>query len=113
MGLARFERSAQCEAIAIKILLHGLKGPIDGKTYPSEMVAMNDNSDEWVASILSYIRYEFVGTIIRFGDGKGKERIRQSAVIQPEDVKKIREQYGNRTEAWTIEELEKVESGTK
>lgn len=63
------------KAIAIRILLHGLKGPIEGKTYPSEMVSMKDNDDEWIASVLSYVRYEFVGTSIRVGKG------RQSAVV--------------------------------
>jgi len=87
--------------IAIRILLHGLKGPIEGKTYPSVMLAMNDNSDEWVASIVSYIRYEFVGTSVRVDKG------RQTAVVQVADVKKIREQHSDRTEPWTIEELEK------
>ena len=86
---------------AIRILLHGLKGPIEGKSYPSVMVAMNDNSDEWVASIVSYIRYEFVGSFVRVGKG------RQSPVVQVEDIKKIREQHPNKTEPWTIEELEK------
>ncbi len=98
------------KATAIRILLHGLEGPIEGKKYPSVMVAMNDNSDEWVASIVSYIRYEFVGPVIRFGDGKGKDKIRQSAVVQVADVKKLREEHAKRTESWTIEELQKQSS---
>lgn len=86
--------------IAIRILMHGLKGPIEGKTYPSEMAALKDNSDEWIASVLSYVRYEFVGTSMRVG----KER--QSAVVQTADVKRIREQHAGKTDAWTIEELD-------
>jgi mono/diheme cytochrome c family protein/glucose/arabinose dehydrogenase len=93
--------------IAIRILMHGLKGPIEGKTYPSVMVAMNDNSDEWIASIVSYIRYEFVGTSVRAG------KTRQSAVVQVADVKRIREQHAQQTEAWTIEELEKLSADIK
>ena len=96
------------KSIAIRILLHGLEGPIEGKKYPSVMVAMNDNSDEWIASIVSYIRFEFVGPVIRFGPENGK--IRQSAIIQTEDVKKLREQYAKRTESWTIEELKQKSS---
>ncbi len=88
--------------IAIRILMNGLKGPIEGKTYPSVMLAMNDNSDEWIASIVSYIRYEFVGTSMRVGKG------RQSAVVQVSDVKKIREQHVGKTEPWTIEELDQL-----
>ncbi len=90
------------KAIAIRILLHGLKGPIEGKTYPSEMVSMKDNDDEWIASVLSYVRYEFVGTRIRFN------KIWESAVIQPDDVKKIRDQHQKVKKAWTIAELENL-----
>ena len=86
----------------IRMVLHGLKGPIEGKTYPSEMMSMKDNSDEWVASVLSYIRYEFVGGNLWLKSG------RQSPVIQPEDVKKVRDMYGKSRKPWTIEELEKV-----
>ena len=86
--------------IAMRILLHGLKGPIEGKTYPSEMASMKENSDEWIASVLSYIRYEFVGTTIRVPKG------RQSAVVQPQEVKILRAKYANVNEAWTIEAFE-------
>ena len=88
--------------IALRILMNGLKGPIEGKTYPSVMLAMNDNSDEWLASVVSYIRYEFVGTSVRVG------KVRQSAVVQVADAKKIREQHTSKTEPWTIEELEQL-----
>ena len=95
--------------VAIRVLLHGLKGPIEGKTYPSEMASMKDNSDEWIASVISYIRYEFVGTSIRMGVGRN----RQSAVVLPADVKKIRDQHANQNEAWTMEELEKLSPEVK
>ncbi|WP_332367561.1 hypothetical protein [Spirosoma telluris] len=79
-----------------------MKGPIDGKSYPSEMASMKDNSDEWIASVISYIRYEFVGTSLRAAKG------RQSAVVQPQDIKAVRESYATTPrEAWTIDELEK------
>ena len=84
------------------IVLHGLKGPIEGKTYPSEMVSMKDNNDEWIASVLSFVRFEFVGSTVKADNGK------QSAVIKPADVKALRAQHANVTEAWTIEELEKL-----
>lgn len=87
--------------IAIRILLHGLKGPIEGKTYPSEMASMKENSDEWIASVISYIRYEFVGTSVRTPKG-----VRQSAVVQPSEVKALREKYINVDAAWTMEAFE-------
>ncbi|WP_249356571.1 discoidin domain-containing protein [Maribacter sp. ACAM166] len=41
----------------IKTILHGLEGPLDGKTYPAGiMVGNKEQSDDWVASIVSYIR---------------------------------------------------------
>ncbi len=43
----------------VKIILHGLTGPVDGKTYPSIMPSLGANSDEWVASVVNYVRYEF------------------------------------------------------
>ncbi len=39
-----------------QLLLNGLKGPVDGKTYPDMMPPMDGNDDEWIASVLSYIR---------------------------------------------------------
>lgn len=42
---------------AIKVLLHGMDGPIDGKTYTAGMMApMGDQSDQWVSDVVSYIR---------------------------------------------------------
>jgi cytochrome c5 len=83
--------------IAIRILLHGLKGPIEGKAYPSEMASMQDNTDEWIASVISYIRYEFAGTSIRIPNGG-----RQTAVVIPEEVRALRVKYSDVNEAWTI-----------
>ncbi len=41
----------------IKTLLHGLEGPLDGKTYPGGiMVGMKEQSDQWIADIVTYIR---------------------------------------------------------
>ena len=83
---------------SIKILLNGLTGPIDGKTYSSEMPAMSDNDDRWIASALSYARYEF-------GNG-GKDKTVASPVVKPDEVKKVRETSAGRNKAWTLKELE-------
>ncbi|MDQ0106833.1 mono/diheme cytochrome c family protein/glucose/arabinose dehydrogenase [Chitinophaga terrae (ex Kim and Jung 2007)] len=80
-----------------KILLNGLTGPIDGKTYTDVMAPLGAvNSDEWVASVLSYVRYNFG----RFERGK-------SPVVDIETVKKVRETVRGRDKFWTLEELEK------
>lgn len=41
----------------VRALLHGLQGDLDGKTYPGGiMVGNEEQSDDWIASIASYIR---------------------------------------------------------
>ncbi len=40
----------------IQLMLMGLQGPVDGKEYPNNMPPMAGNSDEYLASVLSYIR---------------------------------------------------------
>lgn len=83
---------------AIRILLHGLTGPIGGKKYSSDMPSMSDNNDRWIASVLSYARYEF---------GK-KPQAGLSPIVRSEEVKKIREDNAGRNKAWTIKELENI-----
>ena len=44
----------------IKVLLHGLTGEIDGKTFGTGvMVPMGTNTDEWIADVASYVRNAF------------------------------------------------------
>lgn len=82
---------------AIRILLHGLSGPVDGNNYPSVMPPMEANSDEWIASIASYVRYSY-GVATR-------AQARLSPVVKPEEVKKIRQEHTGRINAWTLPEL--------
>ncbi len=81
----------------IRILLHGLTGPIEGKSYPSVMPSMAANGDDWIASVVSYIRYELGSTARNRG---------VSPVVKPEEVKKIRDENAGRITAWTSAELE-------
>ncbi|WP_018618668.1 DUF7133 domain-containing protein [Spirosoma luteum] len=108
--------------VLIKILLHGLSGPVDEKTYPDVMPSMSANDDEWIASVLSYIRYEFgyTGNFPPYvrpagtqpaGSGPPPEIVKRRSYkpfVQPEDVKRIREQTTGRTKAWTLADLERV-----
>jgi mono/diheme cytochrome c family protein len=75
----------------IKTLLHGLSGPMDGKTYPQVMVAMGTNKDQWVADITSYVRNSFgnAGTL-----------------ASAEDVARVRAAVGDRKTPWTLSELD-------
>lgn len=40
----------------IQLMLLGLQGPVDGKDYPNIMPAMASSTDQYLASVLSYIR---------------------------------------------------------
>ena len=47
----------------IKVLLNGLTGDIDGKTYGTAvMVPMGSNTDQWIADVASYVRNAFGNT---------------------------------------------------
>jgi glucose/arabinose dehydrogenase/mono/diheme cytochrome c family protein len=85
---------------AIRILLHGLSGPVDGKTYSSIMPPMGSNNDRWVSSVLSYVRYEMVPTKVA--------RPSADFIVMPEAVKKIRDRDSTRTNPWTLAELSKL-----
>ncbi|WP_153798995.1 DUF7133 domain-containing protein [Foetidibacter luteolus] len=86
-GSARVKGDAET---LIKILLHGLQGPVDGKDYPAIMPGMGDNSNEYIASVLSYIR-------TAMGNN--------STVIEPSEVRVLRPKLQGRKTNWTLEEL--------
>ncbi|TDH23499.1 c-type cytochrome [Segetibacter sp. 3557_3] len=90
------------KALLAKILLHGLSGPIDGKSYPSQMPALAANSDEWMASVVNYVRYEFGNAARRFR--RPTDTI--SPFISASEVAAIRKQYASRVATWTLAELE-------
>jgi mono/diheme cytochrome c family protein/glucose/arabinose dehydrogenase len=75
----------------VKTLLHGLSGPMDGKSYPQVMVAMGSNKDQWVADIASYVRNNFENA---------------GAFVTPQDVARVRAATGERTTPWTVPELD-------
>jgi mono/diheme cytochrome c family protein len=74
----------------IKVLLRGMTGPLDGKTYRDVMVPM-DNTDEWIAGIASYVRTSFGNN----GD-----------LVTPADVARVRAEIAGRKTPWTAPELE-------
>ncbi len=90
------------KSVLAKIILHGLAGPIDGKQYPSIMPSLGANSDEWVASVVNYVRYEFGSAARRFR--RPTDTI--SPFITPVEVKSLRDKNASRQTPWTIEELE-------
>jgi mono/diheme cytochrome c family protein/glucose/arabinose dehydrogenase len=76
----------------INLVLHGLKGPIDNKKYPDVMPAQKGQSDQYIASVLSYIRSSFGN---------------KAELIKSGDVKDVRSKTHDRQGAWTLEELGK------
>jgi mono/diheme cytochrome c family protein/glucose/arabinose dehydrogenase len=74
----------------IKTLLHGMTGPLDGRNY-GIMVPMGTNTDEWIASVSSYIRSGFGGS---------------AWLVSPTDVARVRAATAKRSTPWTYAELE-------
>jgi len=78
--------------MSINVVLHGLTGPVDGRTYPNQMIPMKSYDDDWVASVLSYVRNNFGN---------------RATFIKPQQVAKVREATVARKEPWTIDTLRK------
>ncbi len=76
---------------AIQIMLHGLTGELDGKTYEGLMAPFGaTNDDEWVASILTFVRREWGNS---------------GSAVLPSHVAATREKFQNRTRPWNQKEL--------
>lgn len=87
--LTNSTRLKDSAAVAIKILLHGLTGPIDGTEYSSPMAPQAQYSDEELADIVSYVR----------------EHLNKSGTVWRGNVTRIRQQYKERNKYWTLKEL--------
>jgi hypothetical protein len=73
-----------------KVVLHGLVGPVDGKTYTDMMIPMGTFADEWIAAVGSFVRHSF-------GNGGG--------FITPADVARVRAATASRKVPWTLPEV--------
>ena len=85
------KRLMKTDHLAVRTLLHGLTGDLDGKEYAGLMVGMGNNSDEWIADVVTYIRNSF-----------GNE----APQTDPKTVAALRALDIDRTEPWTQSELE-------
>ena len=74
----------------IKVVLNGLAGPVDGKTYTDMMIPMGSQNDEWIAAVGSFVRNNF-------GNSGG--------FITPADVARVRAESAGRTALWTLPEI--------
>ena len=74
----------------IKVLLHGLTGPVGDTTYTQVMVPMGAQADDWIAAVGSYLRNGFGNT---------------GSFITPADVARVRTATSSRKVSWTEPEL--------
>jgi mono/diheme cytochrome c family protein len=89
--LAQSSRIVGNQDYAINVLLHGLTGPLEGKTYSGGvMVPMGGNTDEWIADVSSFIRNSFGN---------------RAPLVTPERVAAARVAHP-RTSPWTLAELQ-------
>ena len=79
----------------IRIVLHGLRGPIKVKdqTYELDMPSLGILDDEQIAGVLTYVRREWGHTY---------------SAVTPALVKQVREETAKREDAWTEPELLKI-----
>ena len=73
-----------------RIVLNGLRGPVDGQTYIAAMASMSANDDARIADVLTYVRNSW-----------GNEATR----VTPEEIAAVRAACADRTEPWTLAEL--------
>lgn len=76
--------------IPIKIMLKGMTGELDGKKFPGPMLPLESYDDEWIASVLTYIRNSW-----------GND----SDLVSPEEVAAVRASIKDRKEMWQSSEI--------
>jgi mono/diheme cytochrome c family protein/glucose/arabinose dehydrogenase len=79
--------------VLVRIILHGLSGPVDGITYPGMMAQQGTNDDDYVASVTSFIR-----------NSLGND----ASIVSYRDVREIRKKTEGRENAWTLDELKSI-----
>ena len=84
--------------ILLRLVLNGLKGPIDNKNYPDQMLPQIAQTDEYIASVLSYIRTSFGN---------------KANMVRTREVKKMRDSTAGRQAPWTLDELTALRSSKK
>ncbi len=77
----------------IRTLLHGLTGPLDGRSFTEVMIPMGAQPDQWLADVASFVRNTFGNT---------------APFITPGEVAAIRKATQNRSGPWTAAESAKV-----
>jgi mono/diheme cytochrome c family protein len=75
--------------VTIKILLHGLTGPVDGVEYNGPMASVGQQNDEYIADVVSYIR----------------AHLNNEGTVWRGRVRTVREKNKDRKGYWTLKEL--------
>ncbi len=76
--------------VITRIVLNGLTGPVDGKTYTEVMVPMQGIDDDILAATMTFIRNSWGN---------------QATIIETRDVARVKKEVGAREKPWTLEEL--------
>ncbi len=76
--------------IPIKIMLKGMTGELDGRTFPGPMLPLESFDDEWIASTLTYIRSHWGN---------------KAPMVTAEDVAAVRSQIKDREVMWDSSEI--------
>ena len=76
--------------IPIKIMLKGMMGELDGKNYPGPMLPLESYDDEWIASVLTYVR---------------KTWGHNASLVTSKDVAAVRAAVKDRQEMWQSKEI--------
>ena len=79
--------------IPIKIVLKGMMGKLDGKTYPGPMLPLESYDDKWIASVLTYVRTQWGN---------------RAPSISPEDVAAVRATILDKKTMWQADEIMKI-----
>ena len=89
------EWTAGSEERLVRIVLNGLRGPIQvkGQAFELDMPALGVLEDEQIATVLTYVRNEWGHAF---------------APVSIETVKKIRDETAKREDSWTQEDLLKI-----
>lgn len=91
--LAGSSRLVGKKDIPIKIVLKGMMGELDGKTYPGPMLPLESYNDHWIASVLTYVRTQWGN---------------RAPSVSPEDVAAVRATIQNKKTMWQAEEIMKM-----
>jgi len=89
-SLAGSPRLLNNKDIPIRIVLKGMVGELDGKTYPGPMLPLESYDDNYLAAVLSYVRNSFGNS---------------ADLITAQDVATVRKAVSPRKEPWHTEEI--------